>query len=158
MLRLLIAVLSLTCLCSPQLPDTQEVTCTFQDGHGMRIEYTPGDYELRSGKIWTPAGQPIALFLDTAVAIDNVSLPVGGYGIYILPGPKSWMLIVNKSARPAAQYDSKQDLVRANMDFGDLGHKVDSTKIALLHMAPTQCNIRIYAGSTMAAGEMHEKQ
>lgn len=138
-------------------PATQQRTCTFANGRGMRIQFAAEPYDLNDGRIWTPGDQPAALFLDTSVTIEGVVLPVGAYGVYLLPRKEHWTLIVSKSTKPATEYDSKGDIVRATMGSGDLGHKVDRPKIALVHVSPTQCNIRVYAGSTMAWEEVKQK-
>lgn len=138
-------------------PDNlQEVTCAFEDGHGMRLQYAQQQYDVDNGHVWTPGNQAMALFLDTSVSVEGVTLPVGAYGLYVLPEKNHWQLIVNRTAGKATEYDSKNDLVRTTMGSSHLDHKVDRPQLVLVHIAPTQCNIRVYADSTMAWGEMKE--
>jgi hypothetical protein len=139
-------------------PETaeQEVNCSFEDGHSIRLQYSPEPYALRKAEAWTPGNKPVALFLDTGISIGGVVLPVGAYGLYILPDKKAWTLIVNKSAKGGSDYDKTQDLARLQMESGDLGHQVAVPQLALAHTAPAQCSLRVYAGSTMAWGEIKE--
>jgi DUF2911 family protein len=157
MFRVLIVIFAVLCLAGAIPARKQETTCAFADGKGMRIQYAPGPYNLKNGAIWTPGNQPMTLFLDTSVSIGGVSVPVGAYGIYVVPKKDHWTFIVNRSARPASGYDYGGDIVRATMGSGDLGHKVDHPQIAFVHIAPSQCNVRVYAGSTMAWEEIKEK-
>lgn len=134
----------------------QEVTCSFEDGHSIRLQYFQEPYALRKAEAWTPGNKPVALFLDTDISIGGAVLRVGAYGLYILPDKKAWTLIVNKSAKGGREYDKTQDLARLQMESGDLGHQVEVPQLALAHTAPAQCSLRIYAGSTMAWGEIKE--
>jgi hypothetical protein len=43
------------------------------------------------------------------------------------------------------------------MGSSKLEHKVDVPEIALVHPSRSQCNVRIYAGSTLAWEEINEK-
>jgi len=134
----------------------QEVTCAFEDGHGMRLQYVPQQYKLDNGHVWTPGDQAMALFLDTSVSIEGVTLPVGAYGLYVLPQKGHWQLIVNRTAAKATEYDSKNDVVRTTMGSSHLDQKVERPQLVLVHIAPSQCNLRVYAASTMAWEEMKE--
>lgn len=136
--------------------DMQEVTCAFEDGHGMRLQYTQQSYRVDNGHVWTAGNQAMALFLDTSISIEGVTLPVGAYGLYVLPEKGHWQLIVNRTATKATEYDSKNDVVRTTMGSSHLDHKVDHPQLVLVHMAPTQCNLRLYADSTMAWEETKE--
>jgi hypothetical protein len=157
MFRVLVAILAVSCLAGVASAQKQETTCAFANGKGMRIQYAPEPFHLKNGEVWTAGNQPMALFLDNSVTIEGVSVPVGAYGIYVLPDKDHWTFILNRSARPASDYDSGQDIVRAHMGTGDLGHKMDHPQIALVHISPSQCNVRVYAGSTMAWEEIKQK-
>ena len=157
MLSVLLAILATVSLAWAAPASQQEVTCAFADGRGMRVQYTPVDYKLQDGEVWTPGNQPVALFLDTGVTIAGNTLPAGAYGVYVEPEKHDWKLIVNQSAKGAAEYDNHKDVVRAAMDAGDLGHKVQEPQFALGHTGPSQCTLRIYAGSTMAWEDIQER-
>jgi len=106
--------------------------------------------------VWTPGNLPISLFLDTSVSIGDAVLPAGAYRLYILPEKKIWTLLVNKSVKGAEQSDKTKEMVRVVMGSGDLGHEEPAPKVAFAQVAPTQCNIRVYDGSTMAWAETRE--
>ncbi|HKT24350.1 MAG TPA: DUF2911 domain-containing protein [Terriglobales bacterium] len=155
----LILMVAGTCFIWAAGPDNlQEVTCAFEDGHGMRLQYAQQQYDVDNGHVWTPGNQAMALFLDTSVSIEGVTLPVGAYGLYVLPEKGHWQLIVNRTAAKATAYDSKNDVVRTTMGSSHLDHKVERPQLVLVHIAPTQCNIRLYADSTMAWEETNESK
>lgn len=140
---------------------TSDVTCSFADGHGMRIEYDRSEKAkpqgLPIGKPWSPARKPMSLFLDTNVSIGNTTVPLGAYSLFVIPGKSDWELVVNKDVSAGATRSASQDFARTIMQTGELQHGEDVATIYLAHIAPNQCNVRIVYGKTMAWGEIHEK-
>lgn len=132
-------------------------TCMFESGKGVRVQYTPSKNKLQNGKVWTPGDSPFVLFTDTPVSVGDTQLPIGAYGLYVIPGKQKWTLIVNKDGKGAAEYNKSQDAAQTTMDFGELSHAVEQTKVVLGRLKPGQCTIQIYAGNKMAWGEIYEK-
>lgn len=142
-------------------PTLTDVSCTFADGHGVRVQYDRSEKVtkrgLSIGKGWTPAGKPMLLFLDTGVSIGNSSIPLGAYGMYVVPGKTTWTLAVSKDTKVGSKSDPSQDIARESMQTGELDNGEDIATIYLAHVGPKQCNVRIVYGKTMAWGEIHEQ-
>lgn len=157
-LGLLLSGLLLPAVAQRNAPGATTV-CTFQDGKEMSIQYdnvaTVKTADLSSGKLWTPGQKPMVLFTQTDLTIDNSQIPVGAYSLYLIPGKDHWMLVVNKNVKPG-EYNPQQDLVRVAMDEGQISQPQPFSMV-FAHMAPKQCNLRIYDGKTGTWAEFHEK-
>jgi hypothetical protein len=134
-------------------------SCTFQDGKQMSIQYDNSasvkNANLSSGKMWTPGDKPMVLFTQTDLTIANTQIPVGAYSVYLIPGKDQWMLVINKNVKPG-EYNPQQDLVRAPMDVAKISESQPFSMV-FAHLAPKQCNIRIYEGKTGTWAEFREK-
>ena len=149
-----------TSLCFGQSAEDNSLiaSCTFPDGNEVSVRYAPVSTKQKppAGKPWAPGGTPIYLFTQTELTANNASLPVGAYSIYVLPAKQSWTLIVNKNVS-SKEYDEKQDVVRMNMQSGSLTEAVDPLQVSFAHVAPKECNIRIYYGKTGNWAEFKQK-
>jgi Protein of unknown function (DUF2911) len=138
-----------------------EAVCTFDDGKQMKVEYSNATakhgQEFHDGRLWEPGGSPMFLFTEAELTIGGALIPAGAYSLYIIPEKRSWTLVVNKNATAAGQYDERQDLVRAPMEIGANDVSVAQVQVALAHIAPKQCNLRLYYEKTGAWAEIHEK-
>ena len=134
-------------------------TCTFQDGKEMSIQYDKSasvqKANLAQGKVWTPGQKPMVLFTQTDLTIANTQIPVGAYSLFMIPGKDRWTLVVSKNVKPG-EYNPQQDLVRVPMDVAQISEP-QGFSLVFAHMAPKQCNIRMYQGKTGAWAEFHEK-
>ena len=95
------------------------------------------------------------LFTQADLTIGNTQIPVGAYSLFMLPGKDRWTLVVNKNVKPG-EYNLQQDLVRVPMDVAQISEP-QGFSLVFAHMAPKQCNIRMYQGKTGAWAEFHEK-
>lgn len=133
--------------------------CTFQDGKEISIQYDKSasvkKANLSSGKLWSPGEKPMVLFTQTDLTIGNAQIPVGAYSVYLIPGKDRWTLVINKNVKPG-EYNAQQDLVRAPMDVAQISEP-QPFSLVFGHMAPKQCNVRLYEGKTGAWAEFHEK-
>ncbi len=148
----------------PQIPaaNLAEAVCTFADGKQMKVEYSNKSTskhgeELHDGKLWEVGGAAMFLFTESALTLGSSVVPQGAYSLYVIPEKQNWILVVNKSAALAGKYDEKQDLARAPMGIGQTGSPVIPAQIAFDHIAPKQCNLRVYYQKTGAWAEFHEK-
>ncbi|MGA7448937.1 MAG: DUF2911 domain-containing protein [Terriglobales bacterium] len=148
---------------SQQAPSTgqrAEAVCTFDDGKQLKVEYgnstAKGADKLHDRKIWEPGGSPMFLFTETALTLDASDIPPGAYSLYVFPEKRAWKLVVNKNTAAGA-YDQKQDLARAPMGIGQIDSPVAQVQAAFDHIAPKQCNLRLYYSTTGAWSEFHEK-
>jgi hypothetical protein len=142
-------------------PDAGASTaCTFDDGKQVSVQYQRPAGKMREppqGRIWMPGNAPVALFTQAELTINQTSVPVGAYSVYILPGKNTWTFIVNKNVSAPANYDKDKDLVRAPMQTGVLGQKVNPPEFAFSHAGPKECNLRLYAGQTGSFLDISEK-
>ena len=161
--HLTISALLLSALLVPAVAQQAAVdstaTCTFQDGKQISIQYDrSGSVKkttLSSGKLWTPGEKPMVLFTQAELTVGNTDIPVGAYSMYLIPGRDHWMLVINKNVKPG-EYNPQQDLVRAPMDVAQISEP-QPFSLVFAHMAPKQCNIRMYQGKTGTWAELHEK-
>lgn len=131
--------------------------CTFQDGKQISVQYDKASVKqanLSSGKLWSPGDKPMVLFTQTALSVGDTVIPVGAYSMYLIPG-KKWTLVVNKNVKPG-EYNEQEDLVREPMDVGQIG-EAQPFSLVFAHVAPKQCNLRIYEGKTGTWAELKEK-
>jgi hypothetical protein len=134
--------------------------CTFEDGQQISVQYnnsaTPAE-EPRNGKPWRAANSPMILFTQTALTISGVEIAPGAYTLWLFPDKKSWTLAVNKNVKADSPYDQGQDLVRETMEIGQLPQPSKQPDLGFAHIAPKQCNLRVYYGRIGAWGDMNEK-
>ena len=138
--------------------DSQTTSCDFDDNMEVSVEYRTAAEEPHNGKVWMPGGAPLTLFTQVPLVLNNVTIPVGAYTMYVIPNRKDWTLIVSKNVTAGAKYDAAQDLVRAPMELGEIGQAAATVEVALAHVGPKACNFRIYYGKTGAFAEFAEKK
>ncbi|HZU31296.1 MAG TPA: DUF2911 domain-containing protein [Candidatus Angelobacter sp.] len=147
---------------APSQAPTKNATCTFQDGKEISLRYTsvPADkVELQDGKPYMPGGSPLLLFSQTSMLAGTSEIPAGAFSVYVIPASKDkWNLAINKNISSATKYDATQDLVRLPLELGKVPTKTESLKIIFVHIAPKQCNIRIYEGRELASGGGFEEK
>jgi len=138
-----------------------EVVCTFADGKQMKVEYNSPpaklEEEFHEGKVWEPGGSPMFLFAQTRLTLGSSVIPDGAYSLYVIPEKQSWTLVVNRNVTPGSKYDEKQDLVRAPMQIGQAEDTFKHPEVAFAHIAPKQCNMRLYYEKIGAWAEFREK-
>ncbi|MGA8541281.1 MAG: DUF2911 domain-containing protein [Terriglobales bacterium] len=138
-----------------------EVVCTFNDGKQMKVEYssaTPKRGEdFHDRKLWEPGGSPMFLFTEPELTIAGSLIPEGAYSVYVIPEKRNWTLVINRNTAATGKYDGKQDLVRAPMEIAESEAPVAHLEVALAHLAPKQCNLRLYYEKIGAWAEFHEK-
>jgi hypothetical protein len=133
--------------------------CQFQDGKEISIRYDAeikGDDKPSNGKIWMPGGQPMWLFTQVDLSGADSKIPTGAYSLYLIPEKDNWTLIVNKNVKADAEYDAAQDVVRIPMPVGEVSGSQKGLDIVFGHVAPKQCNMRIYYGKRGTWAEFKE--
>lgn len=138
---------------------TSIAACTFADGKQLSVQYEKSasvqKVDLTDGKLWMPGAKPMLLFTQADLSIGTTRIPVGAYRLYLIPGKDRWTLVINKNVNKA-EYDQQQDLLRVPMDVGQLSAP-EQFSLVFAHLAPKQCNMRIYDGKIGAWAEFHEK-
>jgi hypothetical protein len=141
-----------------QAANQQTAVCTFQDGGQVTVRYEAapvhGD-QLPQGHAWNPGESPTYLFTSTALKAGETEIPVGAYSLYIIPEKHQWTLVVNKDVNDK-KYDAQKDVARLPMDLGTLGEGNKNVDLAFGHVAPKQCNLRLYYGKTGAWAVFNE--
>jgi hypothetical protein len=144
-----------------QNDQTGTVTCDFADGKEITVEYNTSVMSEKdqphNGKVWLPGGSPMTLFTQVPLILNHVEIAVGAYSMYVIPNKKEWTLIVSKNVTNPKAYDEKQDLVRAPMELGGVDSPPKQLQASFAHVAPRQCSIRLYYGTTGAFVEFNEK-
>jgi hypothetical protein len=143
-------------------PEPGAGVCTFADGKELTVRFNrvaaDPKKDLPMGKLWMPGGDPMHLFTETELVVNNVLIPVGAYSIYLIPAKDNWTVIINKNVTANSPYDEKQDLVRVQMPTGKLPQAEGLLNVYLGHIAPKRCEMRVDFGKTRADGmEFNEK-
>ena len=136
------------------------VVCTFADGKQVSVRYKRPPVERRGdlpeGKVWPPSAS-MFLFTPVALTIGNSVIPAGAFSLYVIRGHDDWTLIVNKNVTEGAKYDEMEDLLRTAMKIGELGQPATELTVYFAHIAPKQCNMRLYYGKTGSWAEFQEQ-
>ena len=64
---------------------------------------------------------------------------------------------MNRNVTAGSKYDEKQDLARAPMQIGEIDSPVKQPQVLFAHIAPKQCNMRLYYEKTGAWAEFRER-
>jgi Protein of unknown function (DUF2911) len=137
---------------------TDAATCTFQDGNQLSVRYNAGGKNgLPEGKLWPADSAPMFLFTPVKLLIGSSEIPAGAYSMYVIPNKHSWTLILNKNVSPGSKYDEHQDLVRAEMQVGQLSERNKQFTVVFGHIAPKRCSMRMYYSNTGAWTEFKEQ-
>ena len=132
-------------------PTAATATCNFDDEKQLVVEYQRVPINIKKalglqvpfGKVWAPGGKAMTLFTNTPVQIGTVTVPIGAYTMYVIPGGNRWTLIVSKNTNVSGNYDDQQDLVRVPLESGELPSPEAAFSLSFAHIAPQQCNIRM---------------
>jgi Protein of unknown function (DUF2911) len=132
---------------SASIAPPSTAVCTFADGKQISVQYSrepANGRALRTDEVWAPGRSPMILFTETAFLVENSNVPIGAYSMYIIPGERQWTLILNRNVSTNRKYDQRQDLLRTPMQSGSLSVPVSTVQIVFAHLAPKQCNMRLY--------------
>jgi hypothetical protein len=157
---LLLAVISTAAWCAAAAQENNAV-CTFADQTELSARYNAvsikDNPKPQNGKTWAPGGKPILLFTQSPLTIANVDLAVGAYSVYLIPGREDWTMVVSKNVSGTGDYNEKDDLVRTRMEGTKLTAAADRLNISLGHVAPKQCELRVYYDKAAVWATVSEK-
>jgi hypothetical protein len=126
--------------------DPQTAYCDFEDGNQVSIQYHPKvKDEPKNGRVWSPG---ITLYVQVPLTLGGSQIPLGAYTVYLIPGGKSWMLIVNREVTAGASYNSAQDVARSPMEIGEIPDPTKELELSFAHMSAKQCSLRVYYQKT----------
>ena len=92
----------------------------------------------------------MTLFTETGVTLGNTLVPAGAYTVYLLPSRKDWTLIVSRNMTIDGKYDENQDVVRANMQTGELNQAEEQLNVFFGHTGAKRCEINVDYGKNRA--------
>ncbi len=135
--------------------DPQTAYCNFEDGNQVSIQYHPTvKEEPRNGHVWSPG---ITLYVQVPLKLGGSEIALGAYTVYLIPGGKSWTLIVNRNVTAGAPYNSAQDVARAPMEVGEIPDPTKELELSFAHMSAKQCSLRVYYQKTGAFTDFLER-
>ena len=135
--------------------DPQTAYCDFEDGNQVSIQYHPKvKDEPKNGRVWSPG---ITLYVQVPLTLGGSQIPLGAYTVHLIPGGKSWTLIVNREVTAGASYNSAQDVARAPMEIGEIPDPTKELELSFAHMSAKQCSLRVYYQKTGAFTDFLEK-
>jgi hypothetical protein len=150
---LLAAVVMATAGSLAQNPQT--AYCNFEDGNQVSVQYSAKvKEEPRNGRVWSPG---ITLYVQVPLTLGGTQIPLGAYTVNLIPGGKSWTLIVNRNVTAGAAYNSAQDVARAPMEVGEIPEPTKELEVSFAHMSAKQCSLRVYYQKTGAFTDFLEK-
>jgi hypothetical protein len=142
-------------------PQSDTVSCNFADGKQVTVRYQRVPFNkrerLRDNRVWMPGGSALILFSGADLKFEGKPIPTGAYTLYLIPGKKTWTLVVSKNEKPESAYQPQQDLARGPMDLGQLSQPTDRLTLYFGQMGPKQCNLRVYYGDIGAFTEFDEQ-
>jgi hypothetical protein len=150
--------LAVPMLASAGEPRTQSDVCTLEDGKQVSLRYEIDDRDstkLKMGQMWPQTDRPMLLFSQAPLRIEDSSIPIGAFSVYIIPDKKEWTLVINRNVSNG-EYHPRQDLARAPMVTGELGGREVEHKIWFGHSGTNRCEFRFYDGKTGASVELRE--
>ena len=129
------------------------------DGANISIEYGRPFLKGRAesqmmppGQVWrTGADEQTTLKTDKPLKLGTLTVPAGTYGLFTVPGPTEWQLIVSK--RPGGwgiPYPQGEDLGRAPMKVGKTKAPVEQLTISI-DDTPAGGLLRFEWGTTSAS-------
>ena len=131
-----------------QYKSPHESTSIDVGGHKVTITYGRPSLHGRKmigehepyGKVWrTGADQCTTIETDADLDINGLKVPKGTYGLFTIPEPDAWTLILSKNAKQwgAFSYKESEDLGRSKMHVAKLSSPVEEFTIS---MAPSGGN------------------
>ncbi|UOQ96359.1 DUF2911 domain-containing protein [Hymenobacter sp. 5317J-9] len=107
-----------------------------------------------NGKRWrTGANGTTSIKFSDDVMIEGKKVPAGEYGIYTVPRPNEWTVVLNKSLKQGADVDGfkdDQDVARFTIKPYKLSSKVETFTIEFTDLTPATANVAMEWESTGA--------
>lgn len=98
------------------------------------------------GSVWrTGANQITAVKFDNDVKVEGKMLKAGSYGLYTIPGQKTWKIIFNSDDKQwgAYAYDASKDVMSFEVPAINLPSLVENMSISFVDFTPTSTYIQI---------------
>jgi len=137
-----VLLFGLTTLAPAQYKSPHESTSVEVNGHKVTITYGRpslhgrkmiGDHEPY-GKVWrTGADECTTIETDADLDINGLKVSKGKYGLFTIPEPDSWTLIISKNAKQwgAFSYKESEDVGRTKLRLTKLNSPVEEFTISM---------------------------
>jgi|SRR5579871_396509 len=139
------ALLGLVTVTLAQYKSPHESTSVEAGGHKITITYGRPSLHGRKmigtadahepfGKVWrTGADECTTIETDATLDINGLKVPPGKYGLFTIPGPDSWTLILSKNAKQwgAFSYKESEDLGRTKLKVTKTSSPVEEFTISM---------------------------
>lgn len=124
----------------PSPPDT--VQATLSNGTHVTIAYsqpsvkgrTVGGAEIATyGKVWrTGANEETTIEFSKDVKLEGKALPAGKYSLWSVPGPKEWVIVINKKTTEwGTVYSDAFDVFRVTVPTQKASSFTEKLKFAI---------------------------
>jgi len=140
--------------------------CKFADGKAITVDYSSPRAKGRKiygglvpfGQWWRTGANEATTFVTTAdLSISGKDVPAGTYTLVTIPDAKSWQLVISKqTGQWGTDHDTKQELIHADMQVGELPSAVENFNISF-HEMGKGCHIYLDWEKTRASAEISEK-
>ena len=123
-----------------------DVTITYSrpGAKGRAIFWTDTSL-VPNGKRWrTGANATTSLKFSDDVTIEGQKVPAGEYGLYTIPTPTGWTVVLNKSLKQGADvegFKDDQDVARFTVKPYQLGSKVETFTITFNDLTPATATV-----------------
>jgi hypothetical protein len=125
-----------------QYKSPHESTSVDVGGHKITITYGRPSLHGRKmigehepyGKVWrTGADEATTIETDADLDINGLKVPKGKYGLFTIPEPDSWTLIISKNAKQwgAFSYKESEDVGRTKLHVSKLSSPVEEFTISM---------------------------
>lgn len=97
-------------------------------------------------EVWvTGAHSATSLEIDKAFTVNGTDIPAGKYALFTIPGPDTWVIIVNKNwdQHLADEYDQKEDIVRLEVIPEQLPAFQERLKYSIVSSGDTAGSVEI---------------
>ena len=100
-----------------------------------------------NGKRWrTGANATTSIKFSDDVTVEGVKVPAGEYGLYTVPRPGEWTVVLNKSLKQGADVDGfkdDQDVARFTIKPYKLPAKVETFTIDFADLTPATATVEL---------------
>lgn len=138
---------------TPQLSSTQTIVQELGLGQ-ITLTYSRPNVKGRKvlgnlvpyGEVWrTGANAATIIKFTDDVTIDGNKVPAGEYGLFSIPGPDEWTIILNKTAHQWGAYTYKQadDFLRFKVKNGKLNVPVETLVMDFTNVDQTKCELEM---------------
>lgn len=138
---------------TPQLSSTQTIVQDLGLGQ-ITLTYSRPNVKGRKvlgnlvpyGEVWrTGANAATVIKFTDDVTIDGNKVPAGEYGLFSIPGPDEWTIILNKTSHQWGAYTYKQadDFLRFKVKNGKLTVPVETLVMDFTNVDQTKCELEM---------------